>query len=168
MHDIVEVTGYIGKVPCLRFLGRENAVVDIVGEKISECAIQLFLSEKLKQITRFSFALVAPTRLDGDIAYTLFFEPFDNTSCSFSALARELDNELKKNYHYCHARNINQLHSPRVFIIEQGTGLLSYIAHETSLGKKSGDIKIQMLDSKFSWDQIFRGSFFLIEQLTKT
>jgi GH3 auxin-responsive promoter len=161
MHDIVEVTGYIGKVPCLRFLGRENAVVDIVGEKISECAIQLFLSEKLKQITRFSFALVAPTRLNGNIAYTLFFEPLDTSSCSFSTFARELDNELKKNYHYCHARNIKQLHSPRVFVIEQGTGLLSYIAYETSLGKKAGDIKIQMLDSKFSWDQIFRGSFFL-------
>jgi hypothetical protein len=159
MHDIVEVTGYIGKVPCLRFLGRENAVVDIVGEKVSEYAIQLFLSEQLKKITRFTFALVAPTRLNGDIAYTLFLELLDNTSCSFSTFARELDNELKKNYHYCHARNIKQLHSPRVFVIKQGTGLLSYLAYETSLGKKAGDIKLQMLDSKLIWDQIFKGSF---------
>jgi hypothetical protein len=159
MHDIVEVTGYIGRIPCLRFIGRENASVDLVGEKLTEETVRIFLESQSLTGNGYSFAMVAPTRLTGHLAYTLFIEPQTLKWRDCDELIEQFDEMLRENYHYRHARQLQQLHPPRLFIIEQGTGLASYLVYEEAEGKRAGDIKIRYLDSRFCWDEIFKGEF---------
>jgi hypothetical protein len=157
LHDIVEVTGYLGRIPTLRFLGRENAVVDLVGEKMAEQTIQAFLDSRPSD--SFKFAMAAPTREQGKLAYTLFVEPVPEKKHGFETLADDFDRELRRNYHYHHAREQGQLKLPRIFTVTAGTGLKAYMAHEQASGKKAGDIKIRALDGGLGWSRVFEGGF---------
>ena len=159
LHDVVEVIDFVGGIPCLRFIGRENATVDLVGEKITEESVLAFFRSQTQAGNNFTFALVAPSRENCLITYTLFIESPRQHTYDLEALANQFDEELCQNYHYHHARNQGQLQAPNVFIITPGTGLASYMSYEESMGKKAGDIKIRSLDSRFCWSEVFQGQF---------
>lgn len=44
LGDLVEVTGHVGATPCLRWIGRADAVSDLRGEKLSEAQIERALA----------------------------------------------------------------------------------------------------------------------------
>ena len=56
LGDLVEVTGFHGALPVLRFLGRADRVSDLVREKLGEALV----SEALRRIGFTGFALLAP------------------------------------------------------------------------------------------------------------
>ncbi len=63
LHDVVEVVGFAGQAPCLRFAGKTDLVLDWFGEKLNERFVagvlaRLFTRHALQPI----FAMVAPER----------------------------------------------------------------------------------------------------------
>src|SRR3989339_194471 len=157
LHDTVEVTDFIGRIPSLKFIGRETAIVDMVGEKVCEEHIQ----EIFNRLTHydFIFKLVSPSIKEGKLAYTLFLEPKNYHNYNFAHLKQVFENEMRSNFYYLHAQNMSQLEPLRIFLINHGSGLTTYIKNHLSRGKKEGDIKYQLLTSDLSWDKIFKGQY---------
>ncbi len=108
LKDRVEVAGFYCATPCLRFLGRAGVVSDCVGEKLHLEQVEASL-EMLKQKFQAAscFMVLVPSTEGNARRYALLVE-----TCEGSALeqmAEALEVELRKNYHYAHARELGQL-----------------------------------------------------------
>ncbi|MBX7096252.1 MAG: GH3 auxin-responsive promoter family protein [Myxococcaceae bacterium] len=97
LGDRVAVTGLVGKTPALRFLGRSQAVSDLVGEKLNEAvvaealaALSLTSSVLIPDIARRRYVLVTPGAAD----------------------ANAFDRRLQAAFHYQRARQLGQLEAP--------------------------------------------------------
>jgi hypothetical protein len=108
LNDRVEVTGFYHTAPCLRFLGRAGVVSDCVGEKLHLEQVDACL-ELLKQRFKVDppFMVLVPS-MEGQVRrYTLLIETRDHSA--LDQMAETLEAELRKNYHYAHARELGQL-----------------------------------------------------------
>jgi len=168
LGDLVEVVGYYGQCPRIRFLGKEDMVVDLFGEKLNEAHVRAIVEEALaRHACPAPFWLVAPERaVAGACFYTLFVQPEaqDDTAAIalvLQALAREVEDRLRENYHYDYCRRLNQLGPLRAFWITAGTSqaLETYLAVCTSLGQRLGDIKPVALHGHSGWAGAFQGRF---------
>ena len=158
LGDLVEVDGFVGPTPSLRFLGRGGSVSDLCGEKLAETFVTRAI-EAACASCEFTprFAMLAP---DADAAgrwsYTLFAE-----GESPPELPRCLDRELRKNPHYALCRNLSQLGPLRCFQIA-GNAYRTFCAASVSEGRRLGDIKPQALSSRPDWKTLFDGSLLLL------
>lgn len=148
LGDLVEVTGFVGQAPVLRFVGREAAVSDRFGEKLHEGHVRKVLETLLPD--RPDFAMLA---FDG-AGYTLFLESRDLAP----DLPGALDAALGENLHYRYARDLGQLAPPRVFRVE-GRGLETYLAAKTADGSRLGDVKPSVLERGDGWAAVFAGRY---------
>lgn len=94
LGDLVEVTGRFGVLPMLRFLGRLDRVSDLVGEKLSEA----FVTEVLRSCGAAEASLAASVD-----HYDLRTDSLD------ASVAARVDDALRANFHYDHARRLGQL-----------------------------------------------------------
>ncbi|CAN5618122.1 GH3 auxin-responsive promoter family protein [soil metagenome] len=155
LGDIVEVSGFLGATPSLRFLGREGNVSDLCGEKLSEAFVTQAISRACLPISDSPrFALLAPEHnAQGRWCYTLFVE-----GEAFPQLADLLDRELCENPHYAICRNLGQLGPVRCFqVIEDGYA--TYANTRMKRGLKLGEIKPQFLSAEPNWTKVFRGHY---------
>jgi hypothetical protein len=108
LSDRVEVTGFYHTAPCLRFLGRAGVVSDCVGEKLHLEQVEASF-EILKQRFQLDspFMVLVPSTEGQGCRYTLLIETLDHAT--FEVMAETLEAELRKNYHYAHARELGQL-----------------------------------------------------------
>jgi hypothetical protein len=161
LHDLVEVTSFYRQVPCLRFRGKDNRVVDLTGEKISEQQVSQIL-EKLKTEWGYSFAfnLLAPRQQENKVFYTLFIEPCSDKNYDFNFILSFLESELSNNFHYHHARNLGQLSNLKLFLIDINTANQAYLEHEQATGKRLGNIKPAVLSNYMNWEQYFQGQYY--------
>ncbi len=147
LHDLVRVTGYCGKTPCLEFLGKDNAVSDLVGEKIDErhAAEAIVRAEKKTGITPLFSMLVPVIYQDGTCGYKIHMEmEYGNEMHkSYDAFAAAVELELRRNYHYAHARNIGQLKAAVACVVNGAEAL--YRKECEQRGMKSGNVKYQAL-----------------------
>lgn len=140
-EDVVEVIGYRGQAPVLKFIGRASHVSDHFGEKLNE----IFVRERLERALRgvpHRFAMLA---CDRD-AYVLYLESDANIDVT------ALDHTLREAHHYDLARRLGQLAPLRLMRVRNGA--------ETYLRVKSaaqtlGDIKIPALDREQGWSERF-------------
>jgi hypothetical protein len=175
LHDLVEVVGFLGQVPCLRFAGKTDQVSDWFGEKLHESFVagvleRLFARHRLQP----SFALVAPERSAGELLrYALYVELPDARSLpgssglpvssdfpgasdrpgfpDLAALARELDGALCENFHYAYCRRLGQLAPPRVTTVEGGQE--RYLRACQNQGQKLGNVKPAALQKAIHWGE---------------
>jgi len=110
LKDRVEVTGFRGKTPCIRFLGRSGVVSDCVGEKLHIEHVENIIGD----ITRLffqqpRFAMLVPSTGSKERRYNFLVEGCGNVKPDLNAIAMSLDSGLCKNYHYAQARRIGQL-----------------------------------------------------------
>lgn len=129
--DLVDIIGYRGSCPLLRFAGRMK-VVDHFGEKLHE----LFVRERIERFVRAPFAMLA---LEDD-HYTLFIEtdaPLD---------ARKIDEALRESFHYDYCRRLGQLGALEVQRVEQGAYQRAVASEQ-----KLGDIKPPAIDARRGW-----------------
>jgi hypothetical protein len=120
LNDRVEVTGFYHTAPCLRFLGRAGVVSDCVGEKLHLEQVEASL-ELLKQQFQVDppFMMLVPS-MEGQVRrYTLLIETRDHVA--FEEMADTLESELRKNYHYAHARELGQLQHVAIKQLTPGT-----------------------------------------------
>ena len=154
LQDEVQVTGFLGKTPSLRFLGRKGNVSDRFGEKLSEVFVTNVVQELLANIsTPPCFTLLAPDENHSGCCYTLYIE--GDVRQDFAAL---LDDLLMQNLHYAWCRKLGQLQPPRLFRIN-ADGNETFIAHKISDGKRVGDIKPGVLSIQAGWSDRFDGNY---------
>ncbi len=143
MNDVVEVTGFFGKIPTLRFVGKRDAVSDLFGEKLNAIFVQNTL-ERLN--TRAEFYMVAPS-VDRYVLFIKSDGPVENPDMAF-----------RENFHYDYCRKLGQLKEIRIFRLTGNPGR-EYLDECVRRGQKLGDIKPPVLSLRGGWEDIFEGDF---------
>lgn len=103
-QDMVEVTGFTGDTPRLRFSGRIGMVSDLCGEKLTEAFVVRSLAEAGLDHRTYSLLVAVATPHPH---YRLFVET--GPGPAVEVLGGGLDHALKANPQYEYARRIGQL-----------------------------------------------------------
>lgn len=157
IRDQIQVCGYRGTVPLVRFAGKSGKVSDLYGEKLTEEFIDTAL-EPWKEMSQF--LMLAP---DQD-RYILYIQAKTrpnvppNTGAGDFPTAGQLDELLRKNFHYDYCRRLGQLKAPRLFVLT-GNPSQAYLEHCRESGQRLGDIKPSCLSPLKDWNGVFEGFF---------
>ena len=154
--DLVRVEGFHHATPCLRFLGRADAVSDLVGEKLAATRVSTVLESLLPTVLggpRPPFAMMAPEwEPHAPPAYRLFLET-DVPDTRLHEAAQALERALCEGYHYRYARELGQLGPVSALRVTEGTR--RYEARCIALGQRAGDIKPTDLHRQAGWTAWF-------------
>jgi hypothetical protein len=171
LRDQVDVTGFLKRTPCLRFVGRAGRISDLCGEKLDEQFVQDavdgltarpegFSEPTPKEPTMAShspsfgrdgsrtnpirFRLLAADTESHPPGYTLFLvaDPVPD----LQSLAARLEAALCQNPHYRLCRFLGQLRSVQVRAADPGS-IDAYFAWRAARGQNLGDIKPTAMDS---------------------
>jgi GH3 auxin-responsive promoter len=154
LQDEVQVTGFVGQTPSLRFLSRKGIVSDLFGEKLTEAFVAHSIQKAVSDLSlTLRFALLAPDEDGPNRRYTLYAEGEIQPE-----LAILLDVLLAKNPHYAWCRQLGQLQPLRLFHIKTG-GREIFFTHETLRKKRLGEIKPLVLSLQTGWTQVFEGDY---------
>jgi hypothetical protein len=154
LGDEVQVTGFVGQCPLLRFQGRSNRTSDLVGEKLSDAHVAAVL-DKVFQHLRLqpAFQLVAPV-LGTPPHYCLFVQGIEELAAR--QVATELETRLKENPYYRHALQFQQLAPLEVAVIDPHVcGWSLYEEQCLQRGQRAGNIKPAALDCGTDWPRVF-------------
>ncbi len=153
LRDRVRVDRHVARTPSLEFVGKEDGIVDLCGEKLSDSFVSGVLERVLRSAhIESSFAMLAPCDSRGP-GYVLFIE---TPLASSLGIARELENELRANPHYAWCADLGQLVPARVFTVSFGAHA-TYVAHRCAGGRKLGDVKPVSLSAESGWERRFHG-----------
>ena len=154
LRDSVQVTGFVGKTPSLRFLGRSGNVSDLFGEKLSEAFVAKVIQQTIGTLrTNPRFVLLAPEKDAAGWHYTFYIEGQPGNQCGEC-----LDELLRANPHYAYCRDMGQLQALRVFRIK-ARGHETFLAHETTSGQRLGEVKPCYLSKRTDWSWRFEGEY---------
>lgn len=151
--DVVEVTGHIASCPLLRFLGKEDGVVDLVGEKLNpihveQCGQKLFARLGMRP----EFWMIAPLRQNAVPCYCLYLQ---SHSAVPEDLARLFDEQLRGNFHYAYAQDLGQLGPLALYRIATGARPEEvYLLRSAGKLHRIGSLKQPRLDSRDDWFQL--------------
>jgi hypothetical protein len=150
-HDLVEVTGFMHGTPCLRFVSRDNAVCDLVGEKLALEHAERVLADVASRsglTARFLMLAPAPTGR----GYVLLVEA-DMTGETAERLREGVEQGLSANFHYAHALRLGQLAPLRLVRVgPDAAGACR--ARLRSEGRRDGDIKLLALRNETFWESV--------------
>ncbi|EEF61888.1 GH3 auxin-responsive promoter [Pedosphaera parvula Ellin514] len=152
LGDRVQVSGFVGKTPSLRFLGRSGNISDRFGEKLSEAFVAQAIHECFDEHTLPRFVLLAPEEDAHGCRYTIYVEGVIQTN-----QVEKLEHLLRQNPHYAYCRDLGQLLSLRAFIINKN-GYELYVERLAAPGARLGDIKPVILSSLSGWQNVFPGA----------
>lgn len=133
MCDRIQATHYYRATPCLKFLGRDQATSDMVGEKLTLD----FVSQAIEQLylPATAFKCLAPS-LSPRPRYTLLLNDVEQAP---GQVAIQLEHLLCRGFHYRQARLLGQLQPVQVRCAPDMTQrLMMYHYHQ---GKRVGDVK---------------------------
>jgi hypothetical protein len=154
LGDRVRVTGFAGNAPLLEFLGKEDGVSDLCGEKLSPAFVGSVLEElSVERAYSSDFAMLAPSQQESP-HYVLFLQG----DAPQVELAAQLDKKLTQNPHYAYCRRLGQLAAPRVFQITSDAGGC-YLRRCVATGQRAGAVKAVALHRLTGWEDFFRGKW---------
>jgi hypothetical protein len=154
LDDRVEVDGFVGATPSLRFLGKEDHVSDLCGEKLNETFVAGALADACATAgMQPRFALVAPDLISDPPCYSLYVEA---DLAPTDALGRALEERLSSNPHYRYCRALGQLGPLRVSTASAPM-FPAYLQRCRDLGQRVGDVKPLALSSLSGWGEVFGG-----------
>jgi hypothetical protein len=159
LEDRVEVTGFAGRTPSLKFLGREGHVSDLRGEKLHESFVAGALARAFRRLgVAPRFAMLAPDEdPSGPPRYVLYLEASGPTP---PALASIVEEELAANPHYRVCVALGQLAPVAVFLVA-GAAFPRYLQKCRESGQRLGDVKPLALAAgalASGWRDAFPGS----------
>ena len=150
LRDIVEVNGFLGRTPSLRFLGRAGDISDRAGEKLSATFVARSIDTLMSELRlNWRFTLLAPEVEGSSCRYILFFEGDD---CADAA--QKLDTLLRENPHYAWCRDIGQLQPLKTHRVVNAYE--KFTNRQLKAGKRLGDIKPSVLSSETDWLKHFQ------------
>jgi len=155
LRDRVNVVGHWKGVPCLRFVGKTDKVVDRFGEKLNARHVQNVLDRifSAHNLTP-DFALLAPDDRDPP-GYTLFLEAAAPDSV-LHTVGHEVETGLRNNYHYDYCRRLDQLAPLQLFRVT-GDAASTYLERCVAGGQRAGDVKPTALHPATDWRRHFNG-----------
>ncbi len=163
LEDQVQVNGFVERTPSLAFLGKEDHVSDLCGEKLNETFVASAVGEvcaRLGVVPRF--ALVAPDLSVAPPCYTLYLETDAAPPVELTAL---LDDCLARNPHYEYCRTLGQLAAVRLFSAS-GTMFPAYVERCREMGQRVGDVKPLALSKRAGWSDVFPGQYLADKNLS--
>ncbi len=101
LGDIVQVNGFIGRTPSIRWIGRCDQVSDLCGEKLSESQV----AQALQDLEWKGFFAMISVARESQSYYLCLTWSDEKTSFPLE----KLDQKLRQNIHYDWARQIKQL-----------------------------------------------------------
>ncbi len=163
LNDIIEVVGFKEKCPLVRFVGKEDKISDICGEKLNErhvgealggafeaCELKprfFMMAPLLSEENKYAYAVFLQFSRGADVPYEMLFH-----------LRTLVERSLKENYHYSYCRKLGQLQELDIFLITpESDPAQDYLRYCQKLGQKLGGIKSSALDARFGWVNVFRG-----------
>jgi hypothetical protein len=153
LEDRVQVDGFVGRTPSLRFLGKEGHVSDLVGEKLREDFVAGALARTFEGLSMTPrFALLAPRTDAARPRYALYLE------CEAPvppAVPTRLERHLEEHGDYRYAVALGQL-APVEVIAIPGDGFAAYLRRCQDLGQRLGGIKPLALSPRSGWSEVFR------------
>lgn len=152
LGDRVRVAGFAKRTPLLEFIGKEDCVSDLRGEKLNAFFVANTLAT-FDSCRDARFAMLAPSEASPP-HYTLFLE---GGACPRN-LPMLLDQRLQANPHYSYCRRLGQLGGLRVFLVD-GDARDSYVNGCVVSGQRAGSVKMTSLERRSGWEHVFRGSF---------
>jgi hypothetical protein len=153
--DVVEVVGHIGQCPLLAFKGKEDGVVDLVGEKLNALHVARAAQEVFANFAvNPRFWMLAPGRSQTPPCYVLYLQSdFPVPQGTLTAF----DAALEENFHYAYARRLGQLGPLQLFLIDpESDPEADYLTACAARGQRMGDIKRHCLDRWGGWSSVFR------------
>ena len=163
LRDRVRVTGFADRTPCLRFLGKEDRVSDLYGEKLSEGFVTGVLDRVLHGVydggeLRPRFAMLAPERDGARHGYVLYLElPPDAPAALGATVHAGLDAALRENPHYDHCARLGQLAPARVQCTGEGAAT-RYVQRLATEGCRLGSVKPAALSPLSDWAAVLCGT----------
>jgi hypothetical protein len=149
LGDRVRVTGFFGHTPLLEFVGKEDGICDLRGEKLNPAFVGGVLRELRRELLLpAGFSMLAPSH-SPEAGYLLLVE-----QSAPVALVSALDNKLRTNPQYAYARNLGQLAAPRVVICGPNA-TERYMERCIALGQRAGDVKPVSLHRVEGWEDWF-------------
>lgn len=153
LGDRVRVSAFHGSVPMLEFIGRDDGVSDLRGEKLSPAFVQSCLNEAIANASvQASFAMLAPQ--PSASRYILYIE----CPSSPRRLGEVLEKKLRTNPHYDYCRSLGQLEALEVFWIRENAQQF-YLQRCAELGQRAGSVKPASLHRSGGWEEYFSGDF---------
>lgn len=152
LDDRVEVTGLLNTVPCLRFLGKEDDVSDLVGEKLNEAFVGGVIREIASRYgIHLQFAMLVPETTEQGCGYVLLLE----TELEIpGGLDAALDSALRANPHYDYCVSLGQL-LPAAIRRVPADAYQRFVGHLTARNQRLGDIKPRALSNLQDWGDVF-------------
>jgi hypothetical protein len=159
LRDEVEVVGFLRRCPLLRFVGKADAVSDLVGEKLAEPHVGAVLDRLwAAHGLRPRFALLVPV-LGRPPRYRLYLQGpgADGRPTRLDPLRDALEAGLSENPYYRHAVAAGQLAPAEVAALDprRGSAWLLYEQRCLEEGQKCGNVKPAALDRRIGWPQVF-------------
>lgn len=166
LQDIIKVVGFKDQCPLIRFMGKENKISDLFGEKLNEYHIGCALKAVFKEYSLApSFYMVAPEKelFNHSHFYAVFLQfasPNNRSKGMLESLNEAIERKLQENYHYKYCRNLGQLSKLRIFMINPEFDVQeTYLRTQQAFSQRIGGIKTATLSSKTGWSKIFGGNF---------
>jgi hypothetical protein len=144
--DRVRVTAIVDGIPVLEFVGRDDSVCDLRGEKLTAAFVGgVIETMRTGGALTGTFAMLTPTR--DRTGYVLF------TDAAF-AHGDMLDRLLRANPHYAYCRELGQLQHPEIFHID-GDAHAQYLRQCERFNRRAGAVKLVPLDRHSEWCDAF-------------
>jgi len=156
LQDEVEVTGFRGTTPALRFLGKTGVVSDLRGEKISEGLARNVIN-RLRPLLGGSlpFVLLAPDTASDPPCYTLYLE---SESPLPPQISSRLESALQENPHYANCVKLGQLSPSRIFLVRRGAQE-RFFREQVQMGFALGGIKPLPFSRHSHWSKVLDGVY---------
>jgi hypothetical protein len=146
------VEGFLHATPCVHFIGKEDSISDLRGEKLSEGLAASILSRLLPtHVQGVRFAMLAPETEGEAPRYVLFIESLAEPS---ARLTGELETALASNPNYACCVRLGQLRPATVERVAAGAAR-RYLERLRASGRRLGDIKPVALSPLTGWRSVF-------------
>jgi hypothetical protein len=117
LSDKVKVVDFMGECPCLEFLGRMDGI-DLVGEKLSPEAAQDIINIITQKYGVLPITLYVVLTDNGEKPFYMLLCEGEKNSVLRTSMSNEVENLLRKHFHYNLARDLNQLSPTTLFFYQ--------------------------------------------------
>jgi hypothetical protein len=166
MNDIIEVTGFHGQTPIIRFVQKGKGMVSFTGEKLSESQVIAAVDKALVERKGAYEFITAVGEVPGDKPRYAFLVECDQpvSGAQGPAMLGSIEHALKaQNAEYASKRDSLRIESPVLRIIKTGA-FEAYRRREVDKGRKDGQFKTLRLTT----DTSFADEFEVAQEFSKT
>jgi hypothetical protein len=155
MNDIVEVAGFYGRTPLIRFIQKGKGVVSFTGEKLYEVQVIAAVDQALAALRgRYHFIAAVAELVDGTTPRLVFLIEFDDEIAEYdgSVLVDRVDGALgDQNEEYRTKRKSLRYGAPVIRVVRNGE-YDRYRRHMVETGQRAdGQFKVLRLTSDASF-----------------